>query len=112
MITLTPVAAQKILDTIANESHGHDPAKVGVRVYVKGGGCSGLEQGLVLDEPRENDLTFESNGVNIYVDPISYQYLKNAEIAYEQGLMNAGFKINNPNVKSTCGCGQSFEPKS
>lgn len=111
MITITQEAADKVKELIESQDHGHDKSKVGIRVYVKGGGCSGFEQGLSLDEARENDWVFESNGVKVFADPASYRFLKDVEIRYERGKMSEGFKINNPNIKSTCGCGESFEPK-
>ncbi|MCS6857539.1 MAG: iron-sulfur cluster assembly accessory protein, partial [Sandaracinaceae bacterium] len=76
---------------------------------VIGGGCAGFTYDLFFeDEVTEMDYVFESHGIPMYVDMMSYQYLEGAEIDYVEGLYGAGFKFNNPNVKSTCGCGSSF----
>ncbi|MHB8875321.1 MAG: HesB/IscA family protein, partial [Myxococcaceae bacterium] len=79
------------------------------RISVKGGGCSGLAYNMEWAEaPRERDKIFEQDGVRVFVDPKSYLYLIGTELVYEDGLMASGFKLRNPNVKSTCGCGESF----
>jgi iron-sulfur cluster assembly protein len=81
----------------------------GLRIAVRGGGCSGLAYVMEwAEKPREKDKIFEREGVRVFVDPKSYLYLLGTEIAYESTLMAAGFKLNNPNVKSACGCGESF----
>jgi iron-sulfur cluster assembly protein len=81
----------------------------GLRISVKGGGCSGLSYSMDWAEsPREKDRIFERDGVRVFVDGKSFLYLAGSELNYEQTLMSSMFKVQNPNVKSTCGCGESF----
>jgi iron-sulfur cluster assembly protein len=81
----------------------------GLRLAVKGGGCSGLAYSMEWAEsPREKDKIFERDGVRVFCDPKSYLYLMGTELTFEEGLMASGFKLQNPNVKSACGCGESF----
>jgi iron-sulfur cluster assembly protein len=81
----------------------------GLRVAVKGGGCSGLSYSMEwAEQPRERDKIFERDGVRIFVDPKSYLYLMGTELVWEEGLMASGFRLQNPNVKAACGCGDSF----
>ena len=83
--------------------------EAGLRIAVRGGGCSGLAYVMEwAEKPREKDKIFERDGVRVFVDPKSYLYLLGTEIMYESSLMASGFKLNNPNVKSSCGCGESF----
>lgn len=83
--------------------------EAGLRIAVKGGGCSGLAYSMEWSEkPRERDKIFERDGVRVFVDPKSYLYLIGTELVYEEGLMASGFKLQNPNVKAACGCGESF----
>lgn len=83
--------------------------EAGLRVAVKGGGCSGLAYSLQWDEkPREKDRVFQRGAVRVFVDPKSYIYLVGTVIEYEEKLLQAGFKLSNPQVRSTCGCGESF----
>jgi iron-sulfur cluster assembly accessory protein len=104
-ITLTETAAKKIQDFMAQTSkEGY-----GLRMRVAGGGCSGLQYQLGIDEKAApGDKVIESHGVPIFVDLKSALYLAGTEVDYIEGLMESGFKITNPNAKSTCGCGQSF----
>lgn len=82
----------------------------GLRVFVSGGGCSGLQYGMALEaEPRPYDHVIEKGGVKVFVDPTSMMYLNNATIDYEDSIMGGGFKIDNPNAVSSCGCGTSFK---
>ncbi len=105
MIELTEKAAEKVREIATSEGL----AGQGLRVQVKGGGCSGFQYDLYFDEkPGDMDQILESHGVQLYVDPLSLQYLENTEIDYVEGLHGAGFKFGNPNVKGTCGCGSSF----
>lgn len=84
----------------------------GLRVFVSGGGCSGLQYGMALEaEARPYDHVIEAEGVKIFVDPTSMMYLGGATIDYEDSLMGGGFKIENPNAASSCGCGTSFKSK-
>lgn len=83
--------------------------EAGLRVAVKGGGCSGLSYNMEwAEKPRERDKIFERDGVRMFVDPKSYLYLIGTALVYEEGLMASGFKLQNPNVKAACGCGDSF----
>lgn len=107
MITVTQTAASKISELLAEEQK-HDAA---LRVFVQGGGCSGFQYGLMIDEGEGQagtDTTIESNGVRLLVDPISARYLHGAEVDFVDNLTGGGFTIKNPNAKSTCGCGSSF----
>lgn len=84
----------------------------GLRVFVSGGGCSGMQYGMALEaEPRPYDNVIEKEGIKIFVDPTSMMYLGNATIDYEDSIMGGGFKIDNPNAASSCGCGTSFKAK-
>ena len=98
-------AANKVKALIVEE--GNDDLKL--RVFVTGGGCSGLQYGFTFDEiTNEDDTILEKNGVHLLIDPMSYQYLVGAEIDYTEGLEGAQFVIKNPGATSTCGCGSSF----
>ena len=104
-IVFTDSAAGKVADLIAEE--GNPDLKL--RVFVQGGGCSGFQYGFTFDEEvAEDDTTMEKNGVQLLIDPMSYQYLVGAEIDYTDGLEGSQFVIRNPNASSTCGCGSSF----
>lgn len=82
----------------------------GLRVFVAGGGCSGMQYGMALEaEPRPYDHVIEKGGVKVFIDPTSMMYLNNATIDYEDSIMGGGFKIDNPNAASSCGCGSSFK---
>lgn len=84
----------------------------GLRVFVAGGGCSGMQYGMGLEaEPRPYDHVFERSGFRVFVDPTSMMYLGGAVVDYEDSLMGGGFRIENPNAVSTCGCGTSFKSK-
>lgn len=105
MIELTPKAAEKVKEIRDSEGLGTQ----GLRVRVLGGGCSGFSYDLYFeDETTDLDQSFESHGIPIYVDMMSFQYLEGVEIDYVEGLHGAGFKFLNPQAKSTCGCGSSF----
>lgn len=83
--------------------------EAGLRISVKGGGCSGLTYALEWTEkPRERDKIAEREGVRVFIDAKSYLYLMGTELDYAETMMSSGFKLNNPNVKSACGCGESF----
>jgi iron-sulfur cluster insertion protein len=104
-LLFTDSAADKVKSLIIEE--GNDDLKL--RVFVTGGGCSGLQYGFTFDEvTNEDDTIMEKNGVKLLIDPMSYQYLIGAEIDYTEGLEGAQFVIKNPNASSTCGCGSSF----
>jgi iron-sulfur cluster assembly protein len=83
--------------------------EAGLRIAVKGGGCSGLAYHMEwADKARERDKTFERDGVRVFIDPKSYLYLMGTELIFEETLLASGFKLQNPNVKAACGCGDSF----
>ena len=104
-ITVTESAASKIKDLLAEENKSES----GLRVFVQGGGCSGFQYGLMIEENGGvGDQTFESNGIKLYVDPVSLSYLKGAEVDFVDTITGGGFTIKNPNATSTCGCGSSF----
>lgn len=107
MIHVTETAAGKISELLAEENK----VGSGLRVFVQGGGCSGFQYGLMIDEGEgdpASDQVFEVNGVRLFVDPISLRYLHGAEVDFVDNHMGGGFTIKNPNAKSTCGCGSSF----
>ena len=79
-----------------------------LRVFVEGGGCSGFQYGMSFDLPKPGDQTFETEGVQVLVDPTSLAYLTGTSIDFDDGLQGKGFEIRNPNAQSTCGCGKSF----
>ena len=105
MLHITPVAAAKVNEIRSAEGIEGNMA---LRVRVVGGGCAGFSYDLYFDEPAEVDRQFEVQGVKVVVDEMSLMYLIGTEIDYVEGLQGAGFKFNNPNVKTTCGCGSSF----
>lgn len=106
MINLTATAAQKVKGILEQEKDNIPEG--GLRIYVQGGGCSGFQYGMVLDEVADGDEVFEQAGVKLIVDPMSLRYLEGAEVDYKEDLMGGGFAIKNPNATSTCGCGHSF----
>jgi iron-sulfur cluster insertion protein len=105
MVLITPGAATKINEI--REAEGIEP-NMALRLRVVGGGCAGFSYDLYFDEGTEVDRAIEIAGVKVVVDEMSLMYLVGVEIDYVEGLQGAGFKFNNPNVKSTCGCGSSF----
>jgi iron-sulfur cluster insertion protein len=107
MITLSDTATEKIRDLIAEENN----PDLKLRIFVQGGGCSGMSYGFTLDEiANEDDFTLDESGVQVLVDSMSMQYLTGASIDYKEDLMGATFSISNPNAQTTCGCGSSFNP--
>ncbi len=104
-LLFTDAAARKVSDLIRGEGNPN----LMLRVFVQGGGCSGLQYGFEFDEViQDGDLCVENQGVKLLVDPMSVQYLTGAEIDYREGLDGAQFVIRNPNAVTTCGCGSSF----
>jgi iron-sulfur cluster assembly accessory protein len=104
-INVSEVAASKITEILSEENKHQS----GLRVFVQGGGCSGFQYGLMIEEtPGSGDKVIESNGVKLFVDPISIRYLKGAEVDFVDNIGGGGFTIKNPNARSTCGCGHSF----
>ena len=108
MIKITDNAVAKIKDIIAEENN---PA-IKLRVFVQGGGCSGMQYGFTLDEDTaEDDWDLDFDGVKVLVDSASGQYLQGAVVDYKDDIMGATFSIKNPNAATTCGCGSSFSPE-
>jgi iron-sulfur cluster insertion protein len=106
MISITQLAADKVREIADSEGLGGQ----GLRLRVIGGGCAGFQYDLYFEEtPTDLDERFESQGVQLYVDPLSYQYLDGTEIDYVEGAHGSGFKFGNPNVTGSCGCGSSFQ---
>ena len=105
-INLTDAAVNTVKNLLAQK----EVPNHGLRVFVSGGGCSGMQYGMALEaEPRPYDHVVERDGVKVFVDPTSMMYLSNATIDYEDSIMGGGFKIENPNAVSSCGCGSSFK---
>lgn len=105
-VSLTPKAVNMI--KITRQEEGIESSH-GLRVAVRGGGCSGFEYALDFEEgARDTDLVFLQEDLKVFVDPISARYLQGMEIDYQLGMSGAGFKFNNPNAVGTCGCGSSF----
>jgi iron-sulfur cluster assembly protein len=105
-VTVTPTAVAEVRRYI-DEQGASDTA--GLRVGVLPGGCSGFQYGLnIEDEPGEDDMILESNGVRLFVDPFSLQYLAGVEIDFVSTFQGSGFTFNNPNASGGCGCGSSF----
>ena len=104
MVTLTDIAAQKVGEFLSSQ----EQADAGLRVAVRGGGCSGFQYQLALDEQREGDKIFDHDGIRIIVDEMSLRYVDGSTVDYTESLMGAGFQVNNPNVVAACGCGSSF----
>lgn len=109
LVAISESAAQR-LTAMMNE---RELSGYGLRVFVSGGGCSGLQYGMTFDdEVREGDTEWSTSGLRVLVDPVSARYLSGANITYQQDNMLAGaFKIDNPNAVSSCGCGHSFRAK-
>ena len=103
VVSVTAESAAEIKRLLAEE-----PGKSGLRLEVRGGGCSGFSYGLTFDNPQENDHIVEAHGVKVMIDPKSAIYLKGTELNFEAGLQGRGFTIKNPQAKGNCGCGNSF----
>ena len=105
-VTLTAKAADMV--RITREQEGMD-ASQGLRVAVRGGGCSGFEYALDFEgEERQNDWVYDQHGLKVFVDAVSARYLEGTTVDYVLGMSGAGFKFNNPRAQGTCGCGSSF----
>ena len=104
-ITVTQAASNKVRQLIEEEEN----QELKLRVFVTGGGCSVFQYGFTFDETqKENDMAIEQDGVKILIDSLSFQYLMGSEVDYTEGLQGSRFIINNPQAKTTCGCGSSF----
>jgi iron-sulfur cluster assembly protein len=106
MISFSDKGAEKVREFL--DAQGADMGLAGLRVGVRGGGCSGFQYQLAFDEQHESDAVFESHGLKLLVDSASLQFVQGSTIDYEESLQGAGFKVNNPNVVAACGCGSSF----
>jgi iron-sulfur cluster assembly accessory protein len=105
MVQLTPVAVGKVKEILDTQ----DPKPAGLRIAVVGGGCSGFSYSMAFENsPSRLDKVYTYDGLKVFVDQASLLYLDGAEVDYVETLEGSGFKFNNPNVKSTCGCGSSF----
>jgi len=107
MITLTERAATELKDLMSSQNKEH----AALRVWVAAGGCSGLSYGMALDEndPEADDKIFETDGVKLIIDSLSLGYMEGSSVDYVDDVLGGGFKIENPNATSTCGCGSSFK---
>jgi iron-sulfur cluster assembly protein len=106
MISITDKGAEKVHEFLAGQEG--DVSMAGLRVGVRGGGCSGFQYQLAFDEQREDDVVFEDHGLKLLVDNASLELVRGSTIDYEESLQGAGFKVDNPNVVAACGCGSSF----
>jgi iron-sulfur cluster assembly protein len=106
MISITDKGAEKVREFL--EAQQADVNLAGLRVGVRGGGCSGFQYQLAFDEQRDSDLVFEDHGLKLLVDKESLQFVSGSIIDYQESLQGAGFKVENPNVVAACGCGSSF----
>jgi iron-sulfur cluster assembly protein len=107
-VTLTETAVAKIRDLTSAAENADEQA---LRVAVRGGGCSGFQYSLALDQAKEGDHVFEHEGIAVVVDKVSMQFVFGSQVDYVDGLQGAGFTVNNPNVVAACGCGSSFQVK-
>lgn len=104
-VTLTERAAEEIRGLLERQGK----AESALRVFVQGGGCSGLNYGMAIDDSvEEDDFVYEIHGVKVVVDPMSISYIRGASVDYVEDVMGGGFKIDNPNAVRSCGCGSSF----
>jgi len=107
LVEVTPEAAEQARSLMDGE--GMDPEVGGLRLFVQQGGCAGLSYGMRFDtEPESDDTVVEKHGLRVFVDPASLDYIGGSTLDYEGGLQAAGFHVENPNVVSECGCGESF----
>lgn len=107
MITFSDKGAEKVHEFLASQNA--DVEAHGLRVGVRGGGCSGFQYALAFDQQRDGDEVFEDHGLRLLVNRESLPYVRGAVVDYVEGLQGAGFKVENPNVVAACGCGSSFQ---
>jgi iron-sulfur cluster assembly protein len=106
-IEVTEEAASEAVRLL--DSEGLDTGEAGLRVFVQQGGCAGLSYGMRFDEkPEDDDTIYQYHGLRVFVDPASMRYIEGSVLDFEDGLQGAGFTVENPNVVSECGCGESF----
>jgi iron-sulfur cluster assembly accessory protein len=105
MIALTDPAANKLQNMLQDQALSDH----GLRIFVHGGGCAGLQYGMAFDDKtREDDTVLEVKGIRLLLDPLSAHYLQGASIDYQDTLMGSGFRVDNPNAIASCACGGSF----
>jgi iron-sulfur cluster assembly protein len=105
MVTLTDKAADKVKELLNGQAANEES---GLRVAIRGGGCSGFQYALSFDQEREGDQIFEYQDIRLLIDSQSLPFVDGSEVDFVEGLQGAGFAVNNPNVVAACGCGQSF----
>jgi iron-sulfur cluster assembly protein len=105
VVALTDIAAEKVRAFLDGQETSD---KVGLRIGVRGGGCSGFQYALALDEKRDDDHIFDASGIKVLVDPASLRYVEGSTVDYTESFQGAGFDVQNPNVVASCGCGSSF----
>jgi len=106
VVQLTEKAVGKVKEIMASQ----EPAPAGLRIAVVGGGCSGFSYSMAFEnQPGMLDKTYNYEGLQVFIDQASMLYLEGAEVDFVESLEGSGFKFNNPNVRSTCGCGSSFQ---
>ena len=107
LVTMAPGAIAKIKELIAEENN----PDLKLRMFVSGGGCSGMQYGFTFEEEvNEDDFNLEFDGIHLLIDSMSSQYLQGAEVDYTESLQGSQFSIKNPQAQTTCGCGSSFNP--
>ena len=107
LVTMAPGAVAKIKELIAEENN----PDLKLRMFVSGGGCSGMQYGFTFEEAtNEDDFNLEFDGIHLLIDAMSSQYLQGAEVDYTESLQGSSFSIKNPQAQTTCGCGSSFNP--
>ena len=108
--TKTLYLTEKAAEAVNNLLEKRNLENYALRVFVQGGGCSGFQYGMALEgKIREQDTVVEEHGVKVVIDEVSIEYLRGASIDYVEDVMGSGFKIDNPNAMSSCGCGSSFQ---
>ncbi len=105
-LTITEKALEKVKAFAAADAAAKDK---GLRIFVQGGGCSGFQYGFAFDEQKDGDMAMDRGGIKVIVDSYSAPYLANATVDYVEDFRGSGFVVQNPNAKSTCGCGSSFQ---
>jgi len=112
VVTTTITITESAADRVRRLMEERKLADHALRVFVSGGGCSGMQYGMALEgNPRQEDVIWKDHGVTLIVDPVSIGYLNGSVIDYVDDLMGGGFRIENPNAVASCGCGQSFRTK-
>ena len=105
IVSVTDFALTELNEMVTNNPEHRGKA---LRIYVEGGGCSGLQYGMIFDDVRDNDFVYKYPTLDVVVDEFSVNYIKGSELDFSNELVGGGFKFNNPNAASSCGCGKSF----